>query len=287
MPSRVDAHLRRAREARRSSRYVALRLDFDAAGDDWTELVRDVVALANSGGGAIVTGGGVSLARLAEEVEHASGVEFTALERHEVERDGGTATAIVVGEAGEAPLVFDGAVLFRHGARNAPATPTDLRRFMERRVKAVRAHWLGGIRRLMAAPPGSEIVAIERLEPDAAGERRIRITTDADAPLYGRVDPDETHPYRQKELLQEVNARLPGETDLTSFDVQAIKRMHGIGPESTPEFAHRHKFSGSPQYSEAFVDWIVDHVSRDGRFLGRARAAYSEFLKRQRRRARD
>jgi hypothetical protein len=87
--------------------------------------------------------------------------------------------------------------------------------------------------------------------------------------------------------LQEVNARLPGEAELTSFDVQAIKRMHGIGPEATPEFAHRHKFSGSPQYSEAFVDWIVDHVSRDGRFLGRARAAYSEFLKRQRRRARD
>src|SRR5438034_6719949 len=51
---RTDALLRRASEAQRASKRVALRQSFGGTEADWIELIKDVVALANSGGGVIV-----------------------------------------------------------------------------------------------------------------------------------------------------------------------------------------------------------------------------------------
>src|SRR5437870_3865828 len=93
-------------------------------------------------------------------------------------------------------------------AKRPPKAVAFQERFIARRVKELRREWLSGIRQVVTAPRGSEIVAIERTE-DEEGEAAIRITTDKNAPLFRAVDWDVTHPYRQKELLHEVNARLP------------------------------------------------------------------------------
>jgi hypothetical protein len=54
--------LKRAATAKRSSKRVALKEDFDSgAAGDWLELVRDVAAIANSGGGIVVVRSAIPL----------------------------------------------------------------------------------------------------------------------------------------------------------------------------------------------------------------------------------
>jgi len=252
--------LAKAAAATRASKYVA----FSADGD----VVKDVVALANVGGGVILTREppdvGAVRARLGFD-----DVELVSTER---------GPALVVGAAGDAPLTLDTqGAFFRHGARSAPATRDDLRRFMERRLALVRKRLIGDIKRVITAPEGSEIVAIERSEDDH-GERVIRITTDVHAPLYRAIDFDVTHPYRQKELIAAVNARLSEDHAINSYDFQAIKHTYDIDPD----FVHLPRF-GTNQYSEAFVDWLVNRIAHDPGFLPAARTRYNEFMRRRRR----
>jgi hypothetical protein len=249
--------LAKAEAAKRSSKYVAFR-----NGGEPVELLRDVVALANVGGGVIVTATPPDLSALRDQLEFED-VEVASIER---------GTAIVVGPAGEAPLTLDReGAYFRHGTKSVPATRVDLRKFMERRLNEARRRLLVDIRRVIAAPEGSEVVAIQRTE-DEHGEQVIRITTDENAPLFRAVDFDVTHPYRQKEAIAEVNRRIGEERAINAYEFQAIRRAYEI----EPDFVHRPRF-GTNQYSQAFVDWLVARIERDRDFVVRARARYREL----------
>jgi hypothetical protein len=246
--------LEKAAAAQRSSKYVV----FANGGD----VLKDVVALANVGGGVILTPSPPDVDAIREELGF-DDVELVSTER---------GPAIVVGAAGDAPLTLDArGAFFRHGARSVPASRDDLKKFMDRRLAIVRKRLIGDIKRVIAAPEGSEIVAIERSE-DERGERVIRITTDEHAPLYRAVDFDLTHPYRQKELIAEVNGRLPSAKAINSYEFQAIRRTYEIDPD----FVHRPRY-GTNQYSETFAEWLVDRIERDPDFVARARAHYYEL----------
>jgi Schlafen, AlbA_2 len=278
--------LERAAAAKRASKAVAFHERFDVP-----ELTRDLAALANSGGGVILIGvrrdgspSGADVPPLSAGVLHSSierytGTDFRDVEVTAVERGGTPVTAIVIGPAHEAPLPYtaNGGTAFyaRHGAKSVPATQADLRRFIDRRVKELRREWLSGIRQVVTAPRGSEIVAIERTE-DEQGEAAIRITTDKSAPLFRAVDWDVTHPYRQKELLQEVNARLPDGAEVNAYDIQSVRRVHEIDDQTRPDFVHRPRF-GWFQYSPDFVDWLVAQRERDPAFFSKARRRYYEL----------
>jgi hypothetical protein len=292
----VDAgrFLRRAAEASRSSKRVALRESLD-----YVELVRDIAAMANSGGGVIVLDG---VAAVDEELLHQqlaryAEPEFESFTVEPLSRQGRLATAVVVDEVRNAPLVFTrtgrvsgehvafvrGGLYFRHGAKSEPATGADVRDFIRRQLDATRSQWLANIRQVMLAPDGAEVAVVETAERDEEGRPTlIRLTTDPHAPLYGQVDPDQSHPYRQKEVIREVNARLDGQT-VNAFDVLSVRRVHAITEESRPEFVHVPKF-GSPQYSDAFVDWLVSENERDPAFFSGAKTKYLATRPRRRRR---
>jgi hypothetical protein len=301
----VAAHstrfLNRAAEAKRSSKRVELvaRFDPQAAGA-WLELVRDVAALANSGGGVVVLRVDVEEEQLHEELARYAEPEFEAFELHDITRAGRRATAIVVEGVANTPLVFTrtgryrtvdgdehvafarGGLYFRHGAKSEPATGADVRDFIKRQLDATRSQWLANIRQVMHAPDGAEVAVVETAERDDEGRPTlIRLTTDPHAPLYGQVDPDRSHPYRQKEVIREVNARLDGD-GVNAFDVLSVRRVHAISEDTRPEFVHVPKF-GSPQYSDAFVDWLVTEHERDPDFFSRAKTKY--LATRPRRRA--
>jgi len=294
---RANALLSRAEHASRSSKRVALK-----AAVDYVELVRDLAAMANSGGGVIVLEGavGVDEELLHEKLARYAEPEFEGFTVESLTRGGRPATAVVVEEARNMPLVFArqgrygdalgaeqvafvrGGLYFRHGAKSEPATGEDVRDFIRRQLEATRTQWLANIRQVMHAPDGAEVAVIETAERDEEGRPTlIRLTTDPHAPLYGQVDPDQSHPYRQKEVIREVNARL-GEGTVNQFDVLSVRRVHAVSEETRPEFVHVPKFA-SPQYSDAFVDWLVAEQERDPEFFQRAKAIY--LATRPRRRA--
>jgi hypothetical protein len=293
----VNRLLARAAEASRSSKRVLVTPTFDVV-----QVVRDIAAMANSGGGVIVLDGiaGADEELLHQELARHAEPEFESFTVEPISRDGRPATAIVVDGAAGAPLVFTrsgryrdadggehvafvrGGLYFRHGAKSEPATGLDVRDFIRRQLDATRAQWLANIRAVMHAPDGAEVAVVETAERDEEGRPTlIRLTTDPHAPLYGQVDPDHSHPYRQKEVIREVNARL-GEGSVNAFDVLSVRRVHAISEETRPEFVHVPKF-GSPQYSDAFVDWLVTEYERDPEFIAQAKVRY--LASRPRRRA--
>jgi len=291
--------LKRAADARRSSKRVEVRARFDPSTPGaWLELVRAVAALANAGGGVVVLeSGDVEEELLHEQLARYVEPEFEDLELHDLTRGGGRSTAIVV-DGAVTPLVFSevgryrdaegrehvafprGGLYFRHAARDEPATGADVRDFIKRQLDATRRQWLANIRQVMHAPDGAEVAVIETAERDDEGRPTlIRLTTDPHAPLYGQVDPDRSHPYRQKEVIREVNARLDGR-EVNAFDVLSVRRVHEITEGTRPEFVHVPKF-GSPQYSDAFVDWLLEQDARDPRFFEKAKAGYLATRKRR------
>ena len=297
-PSRL---LKRAAEAKRSSKRVELNEGFDAgAPGDWLELVTEVAAMANSGGGVVVVRSGIPLEEelLHEQLARYAEPDFEAFELYDMVHRGQPVTAIVVEGAAGTPLMFTragryrdadgrehvafarGGLYFRHGAKSEPASGEDVRDFIKRQLDATRQQWLANIRQVMHAPDRAEVAIIETAERDEEGRPTlIRLTTDPHAPLYGQVDPDQSHPYRQKEVISEVNARLDGRT-VNAFDVLSVRRIYSISEETRPEFVHVPKF-GSPQYSDAFVDWLVEQDERDPQFFEKAKAGYLATRKRR------
>ena len=285
----ANRYLSRAETATRSSKRVAL-----SESVDYVELVRDIAAMANSGGGAIVFDGvaGIDEGAIHEQLERYAEPEFETFNRtRPMTRNGRPSVAVVVEGVRNTPLVFTrtgrkkirtvsstspscgGGLYVRHGAKSEPATGEDVRDFIRRQLEATRTQWLANIRQVMHAPDGAEVAVIETAERDEEGRPTlIRLTTDPHAPLYGQVDRDQSHPHRQKEVIREVNARL-GEGAVNAFDVLSVRRVHAISEETRPEFVHVPKF-GSAQYSDAFVDWLVSERQRDQAFFERAKTTY-------------
>lgn len=76
-------------------------------------------------------------------------------------------------------------------------------------------------------------------------------------------DVDRTHPHRQREVVDLVNVAL-GRNVINQYDVQCVKRVYGI--ENKPEFYYKTTF-GPKQYSQQFVDWIVEKAIKDPDFF--------------------
>lgn len=82
-------------------------------------------------------------------------------------------------------------------------------------------------------------------------------------------NPDITHPHRQKEVVQLVNQQLNDRKTITSHDIYCVRKIFRID-ESKINFYYKSKFA-SPQYSNAFIDWLVEQFSKDSAFFDKAK----------------
>jgi hypothetical protein len=300
--------LDKAKAANRESRQIEFKAEFDPSqASNWCELIKDIVSMANSGGGCILLGVqdngnpsgwdavkvlGIDPATITDKLAKYTGQQFSECDMTEVERDGHRVVALRV-DGARIPMPFikpgtyaiaggkqktafsKGTVYFRHGAKSEPGNLNDLRRCIERELKRVRRSWLANIKKVVSAPPGIEfrVVPAEPLTTKLPGATQIRVVEhDDSAPVYGRVYADATHPHRQKEVLQLVNQRLEGRKSVNSHDILSVRRVYSVD-ETNPEYVYKPKFS-SPQYSDAFVDWLVRRYDEDQSFFDKAREKY-------------
>jgi hypothetical protein len=85
------------------------------------------------------------------------------------------------------------------------------------------------------------------------------MTLNPDAQGVIAVDRHEIFSYRQKAIIERLKRVLPAGVVLNN-DSQAINKVYKIAANNNlswqPDFSSR-------QYSEAFVEWIVDKVSKE------------------------
>ncbi|SMH67291.1 protein of unknown function [Acidithiobacillus ferrivorans] len=83
-------------------------------------------------------------------------------------------------------------------------------------------------------------------------------------------DSSKSHPNRQKEVIQKVKAAVPG-LAINQHDIQCVNKAYDV--KKRPEYFYQGKVKGSPaQYSQAFVDWLIQQHQRDGEFFSKAKA---------------
>jgi hypothetical protein len=293
-----------------SSKSESKFVDFKSAFDpdrpaEWCELLKDIVAMANSGGGIILIGVAddgrcsgspdalkvlqTDPATVTDKIAKYTGVQFDSFTITAVKRDAKKIAMITIGLANP-PMIFEkpgtyaiengrqqrtafgaGTLYVRHGAKSEPAHSADIARLIERSVRRIRKEWLSGVRKVTAAPKGATVSVlrprvVQSNDPKATP---IRITTDPRAPEYHLIDPDQTHPWRQKELLQELNKSLPAK--INPYDLLAVRRLHSS--DDDPNFVHKSRF-GSTQYSPNFAKWLLEQHSEDPTFFQKCRAAF-------------
>lgn len=205
----VPDYLEKAVNASRESKQVEFKGAFDpSSAGDWCEVIKDVVAIANSGGGIIIFGLNndgtrsemvvdpicqIDLADIANKVTKYTGWVDPQIELCEIERGRFRLPAFVIGSAGF-PLAFErpgtyqteggkqktafgvGTVYFRHGAKSEPASSSDIRSAFDRQLGTIRQSWLKNVKRVSKAPLGSQVlVASGALARGVSGSALVRV----------------------------------------------------------------------------------------------------------------
>lgn len=294
--------LARALRAVRQSKHVALRAGFDpAAEEDWCGLVLDLVAMANTDGGALVLGLGpdgstvglepavfhaLDRASVIARVKEHTRYDFPELTLRRCEKDGEALLAFVL-ERSLVPIPFTkafacgaegrrravtispGAVYVRRGGRSVPAKREDLASAIRRRIDEERGAWRQRLRDFIRIPASVRVSAgigdVQQVTDP--GAPAIRLVDEPDAPAYRLENPDSVYPYRQKELIARLRELLPEGMKVTAHTLLTINWAHRT--RERPEWTYHPKF-GSVQYNEAFARWIVEQVEQDPQFLEKA-----------------
>jgi hypothetical protein len=249
-----------------------------AAQPDWPELVRDLTAMANSGGGRLEASSNISLHELLNQLSRYTTSDFADIAIEEP-LDGAPGTIINIGPA-HFPIDYRGTLYFRHDGRSEPVNAADIRRSFQRLLNKARGRWSRSLRRALntpvdrlTAPPRTRSVSRPPSKP--TNLQPVRITNDLNAPALHPQDVDRLYPWRQKDLVRELNRRF-GKRLLNSYDIQAIRRHHRL--DDHPDFIFNLPGAGR-RYSPAAADWIAHEHARDADFFHKARAADQKQLK--------
>ncbi len=287
-------------------------LDFKEAFDptsaqDWCEIIKDIIAFANSGGGFIIVGldnagepsGNdvsevlkIDLAVISDKLRKYTNTDFCDVEIVEKLKQSQRVAIFDIGES-SVPIVFTspgtygiengkqttafgrGTIYFRHGAKSEPGTTDDIRNAIDRRLSSIRREWLSGVKQVTKAPEGS---IIQVIRPDSLADSGttspIRITNDPSAKTFGFIDPNIRYPYRRKEVISLVSEAFVDGFKFNGNDFLALRRVHEI--DLKPDFFYKPKF-GSPQYSKALVDWLISQLKQDHNLFANARIQYDQF----------
>jgi len=235
MKRRSHKSFESAIEAKRESKHLDFKEKFDPkSSKDWCEIIKDIVAMANSGGGMIVIGvkndgspsqenifailNNLDPAHITDKIAKYTGEQFDNFSIQEANRNGYKIVVLQIGYA-TIPLVFiqpgtydvgdgkqkaafsQGSIYFRHGAKSEPGNSKDLRESVERELDRIKKSWLGNIRKVVSSPPAYKAVMLppEVKESDLINAFPIRIVDDPNAPAYRKIWDDS--PYQTPEEI--------------------------------------------------------------------------------------
>lgn len=126
-----------------------------------------------------------------------------------------------------------------------------------------------GIRKVVEAPPGSEVRIMTALPMSKApGTPGIRIGTDPGLPEVRIQDPDSYYKHRRKDVVRIFNERVRPPAPINGFDIHCVRNVHDV--DSNQKFFWNPKFAAA-QYSDDFINWLVEQYRSNPEFFVDAR----------------
>lgn len=303
----------KALEAQRETKRIEFKGYFEGTTQDWCEILKDIFAFANSGGGVMLfglnndgtpTGADVGKllrtdpATITDKIHQYTGDNFADFELFPVEKLEHDLVCLVVNPS-QYPLIpnkpgtypFDdpkkkiqqktafskGVVYMRRGAASHPALTRDMQSYigklLDEQRNAIFDH-------MQQAPKASaRIVKVGASEgvrvTENPDDAAIRITDEAGAPELSYADPNKTHPNRASDVVRKLMERLPPGTKVNFHDLTAVRVVYELGRRYVLPIEH-----GSTKYSDAIIDYILQLYEREAPyFFERNRARYRKHLR--------
>jgi hypothetical protein len=223
--------LKKALAAKRESKQIEFKEVVDVASKrDWCEITKDVIAIANSGGGVIVFGlnshgqptgadltalGSLDPATIADRIQNYTRTRLIDFDVWEVEKNGQQLIAWII-DSSDVPTVFcqpgtypiqggkqktafgQGTVYFRHGAKSEPGTTEDIAKSFSGKLEQVRKEWMRNVRKVVTAPTGSRVTVLPQGTSAVAIGRVGDVTeSGADSAVSIRITNDPAAPAYQ------------------------------------------------------------------------------------------
>ncbi|MGC4072218.1 MAG: ATP-binding protein [Nibricoccus sp.] len=209
--------LNKALTATKESRSIEFKEQFDPdSRPQWLEIIKDIVAIANSGGGVLLFGinddgdlSGADLSKvakldpavIADKVSAVTGRTDLVAEVHLLKKSNVQLVAFSIQPA-LVPFVFEkagaydpakgekaqafakGTLYFRHGAKSEPASAADITSAFEKYIRREKRFWMSNLRKVTTAPAGSVMIAVPASEAASAikDEATVRPTNNPKAP---------------------------------------------------------------------------------------------------------
>ena len=262
---------------------------------DWVELVKDIVAMANTDGGQIAIGlnddgspgtipigscQSLDVTHFVDKVFKYTNIRISGLE-YCIERIESSDIAVIGIKRSEFPLIFSspgtyeipqsngkqktafsvGQFFVRHSARSDPASFDDLKSWILRKIDEVRQLWLSTIVTISEAPLGSKISVLppEVMVSDAGSSTPINLVNDPSAATFYAYLIDKTHPHRLKGVVQLINPQILPDKINREHVIRFRKRNN---TDSEFKYCYRLK-NASPQYSDAFISYFIECYRAD------------------------
>ena len=219
----------KALTANRESKHVDFKEVRDPISTEWwCEIVKDIVAMANSGGGVIVFGldnmgrpcnndleevSAIDPADISDKVCKYTGYGNLEVEIRDIIKEKKNLVAFIIKPL-SIPIVFEkpglydtglkypksafarGTIYFRHGAKSEPGTNDDINKAIKRYLDTTRKSWLKDIGRVVKAPQGSRLLitpALTQSNKQPFANMTFRSVADEDAiPVHLTRDPNVT-----------------------------------------------------------------------------------------------
>ncbi|MFC1731278.1 helix-turn-helix domain-containing protein [candidate division KSB1 bacterium] len=188
---KTSKFLKAAQVSKKESKSLDFKREFNpSSASGWCEIIKDVIAMANSGGGIIVFGVkddgshsnfnkeiilNIDTADLADKIQSYTREDFSEVSILEIERGRKKVAAFMISPSltpiaftkngadvtvgkKQKPAFVKGSVYFRHGSKSEPGNTNDIRRAIDKAVDQVRKNWIKGMRIVSNVGASEEII---------------------------------------------------------------------------------------------------------------------------------
>lgn len=285
-------------KSKQESTSIEFKSEFVVSDLAWLEIIKDIVGIANSGGGHILFGfdssGELSKkdvsfvtkidpADLTNKIHKYTSINFSNFTICSCTHKNYAVGVYAIGSS-EYPIIFTnsgtyqkdkgqasafqrGAIYFRHGAKTEPADNQDIRQFLEKKIQTIKGAWLDGIRQVVEAPEGS-VLMVRSKESDVNTLQNIHLTDDPSAPTYRIEDIDITHPLRGRIIYETLNDNFPDKKPLKNSNI--LNANEYLDVNNNQNFVYRQK-DAVIKYTPKYLELLLDKYTKDPEFFNSAK----------------
>ena len=135
---------------------------------------------------------------------------------------------------------------------------------------------LNDVQKVVTAPKGHNITIAPPVSEfnNESPSLPVRVIDNNISMPVNVLNPDATHPYRQKEIINLIKDNTADDIKLNNYDMRVVNEIFKI--KSNIVFCYNPRYS-SPQYSQAFVDWVLKKITDNNNFFIQSRQEFKKL----------